>query len=69
MKSLGPLLLTLLLLSGCAGINDALVRQWFRDPGLSHKVKDQILEGLEIRKSKAPSELPSIPAPAFLDQG
>ena len=60
--------LALLLLSGCETLNDTLVRQWFKDSGLSHKVKDQIREGLERRKS-APVNIPARPAPAFLDQG
>jgi len=62
------LLAALLLLSGCETLNDALVRQWFKDSGLSHKVKDQIWEGLERRES-APVQRPATPAPAFLDQG
>jgi hypothetical protein len=69
-KRLAPLLLALVLalLSGCEGLNDALVRQWFKDSGLSRKVNEQIREGLERRKAR-PKDIPRTPAPDFLDQG
>ena len=63
------LLLAPLLLSGCAALNDALVRRWYGDRGLSDRVNSQIREGLEKRMSAPERVLPKRPAPAFLDQG
>jgi len=64
-----PLLLALLLLSGCGALNDTLVRMWFEDRGLSRRLSSQIREGLERRKSAPPAEVPKRPAPSFMDQG
>lgn len=69
MKRLGPLLVTLMLLPGCEALNDALVRQSFKDSGLSSGVYYQIREGLEKRKLVPPAKAPPRPAPAFQDQG
>lgn len=57
-----------LVLSGCAGLNDALVRAWFKDQQLGDRVGTQIREGLERRKA-APAPVRPLPAPEFLDQG
>jgi hypothetical protein len=65
----GLLSLALALLSGCETLNDAVVRQWFRDSGLSRRISNQIREGLEIREDAPPATLPAIPAPPFLDEG
>jgi hypothetical protein len=64
-----PVLLALVLLSGCEALNDTLVRQWFKDQGLSHRVNDQIREGLERRRGAPPANVPIRPASPFLDQG
>ena len=69
MKRLKMSLLALVLLSGCDTLNDAVVRQLFRDPGLSRKVNYQIREGLEKRKAAPQPNVPLRPAPDFLDQG
>ena len=62
-------LLTLLLLSGCESLNDAVVRRWFEDPALSRRVGHQIKDGLERREATPAARPPAVPAPAFLDQG
>jgi hypothetical protein len=62
-------LLAFLLLSGCETLNDTLVRQRFKERGLSDRVNDQIREGLERREAAPPAKVPARPAPAFLDQG
>ena len=69
MKRQAPLLLTLLLLSGCGALNDSLVRIWFQDLELGSRVNSQIREGLKRRMSAPATELPKRPAPVFLDQG
>ena len=58
-----------LLLSGCETLNEVLVRQMFKDHGVSRRVSDQIREGLEIRMNLPPADAPATPAPPFLDQG
>jgi hypothetical protein len=63
------LLLALALLSGCETINDAVVRQWHKDAGLSRRVEHQIKEGLERRETKPPPTGPTMPAPEFMDEG
>ena len=68
MRRFRPLLLGFVLLSGCETLNDTLVRQWFRDPALSHRMNYQIREGLE-RRDAAPEQVPKLPAPGHLDQG
>jgi hypothetical protein len=68
-KSVLTSVAALLLLSGCAAINDAVVRHWLMEPGLSGRVNSQIREGLERRKSSPPARGPGFPAPEFLDQG
>lgn len=62
------LLLALLLLPGCETLNDLIVRQMLKEPGVSGKVRDQIREGLEKRE-KAPTVRPQQPPPPFMDQG
>jgi hypothetical protein len=64
-----PLLLAPLLLSGCAALNDSLVRSWYGDRDLGDRVNSQIREGIERRMSAPEQVLPKRPAPAFLDQG
>jgi len=56
-------------LTGCASLNDAVVRGWFTDRELSGRVHDQIRRGLEQREKVPVSPQPSRPSPAFLDQG
>jgi len=68
-RRLGPLLLALALLGGCETINEALVRQLHKEPGLSGRVSRQIREGLEKRTTAAPGRAPKRQAPAFMDQG
>ena len=63
------LLLALVLLSGCEGLNAALVRQMHKSPGLSRRVSHQILEGLERRKAVPPEREQKRAAPAFMDLG
>ena len=67
MRLAGVGVLALLLLSGCASVNDMLVRQMFKDWGVSRSIRGQIWEGLE-RREAAPS-FPKKPAPPFMDQG
>ena len=62
-------LLAPLLLTGCASLNDTLVRIWFKDRDLSNRVNLQIREGLQRRMSQPEKLLPKKLAPAFLDQG
>ena len=69
MTCIRPLLLALVVLSGCESLNEAVVRQLFRDPGLSRRMNYQIREGLERRKTLPPADIPHKPAPTFLDQG
>lgn len=69
MKGPAPLLLTLLLLSGCEALNDSLVRIWFQDLELGSRVNSQIREGLKRRMSAPAQDLPKRPTPVFLDQG
>lgn len=57
------------LLAGCETLNEALVRQMFKDHGVSRRVSDQIREGLERRIHRPPADAPATPAPPFLDQG
>ena len=64
-----PLLLALVFFSGCESLNEAVVRQMFRDPGLSRRMNYQIREGLEKRNKLPPGDIPNKPAPIFLDQG
>jgi hypothetical protein len=68
-RPFGGLLLALLLLSGCETVNDTLVRQWFKDSGLSRRLNYRIREGLERREAAPPADVPRRPAPDFLDQG
>ena len=63
------LLLALVLLSGCETLNATLVRQRFKDRGLSHRVAEQIKEGLEKRQRAPAANTPTTPAPGFMDQG
>jgi len=63
------LLLALALLPGCETLNDAVVRHYFKDPGLSRRTSHQIREGLERREQAPPAKGPGTPAPAFLDIG
>lgn len=60
--------LGVLLLTGCAELNDSLVRAWFMDRKLGNRVGTQIREGLEKRE-QAPVPVQPRPAPEFLDQG
>ena len=69
MRRLGLLIPALALLSGCEGLNETLVRQLFRDSGLSNRVYYQIREGLERREAAPPARLPQNPAGDFPDQG
>lgn len=69
MKGWPTLLLTVLVLSGCESLNDSVVRVWFQDRALGHRVHDQIREGLQRRLSAPPAPLPKTTVPAFLDQG
>lgn len=69
MRRLTLLLTALLLFSGCQALNDALVRQWLGDAGLSRRVHDQIREGMQRREKTPVPYLPAQPAPAFLDEG
>ena len=69
MKCFASSLLALVLLSGCEAVNEVLVRQLFKDSGLSRKVNYQIREGLEKRKGAPPANGHKGPAPAFMDQG
>lgn len=62
-----PLLLALLL-PGCGTLNETMVRQMYKDHGISRKTRNQIRQGLEQREQQ-PQEVPKQPAPAFLDQG
>lgn len=62
------LLLCVMLLSGCEALNEAVVRQMFKDRGVSRKLNIQILEGLEKRNKEAPAQ-PALRPPPFLDQG
>lgn len=62
-------MLGLLFLSGCETLNETLVRQMFKDHGVSRRVSDQIRDGLERRKRVPPADMPKKPAPFFLDQG
>jgi hypothetical protein len=57
------------LLSGCESVNDALVRRWLMEPGLSRRVNSQIREGLERRNAAPSGRAPRTPAPEFLDEG
>jgi hypothetical protein len=68
-KSFSLLLLPLLLLSGCQTVNDAFVRRWLMEPGLSRRLNSQIREGLQRRNAAAPARIPGRPAPEFIDQG
>ena len=68
MKRYGVLLLALVSLAGCESLNEIVVRQLFKDHGLSREVSDQIREGLE-RRDKQPAEIRKLPAPDFMDQG
>lgn len=63
------LLLALLSLPGCETLNDLIVRQMLKEPGVSGKVRDQIREGLEKREKAPPTERPQQPPPPFMDQG
>ena len=63
------LLSAILLLGGCAALNDSLVRMWFQDQGLSDRINTQIREGLERRRSAPEQNVPRQPAPVFIDQG
>jgi hypothetical protein len=63
------LLSAILLLGGCAALNDTLVRMWFQDQGLSDRINTQIREGLERRMSAPEQTVPRQPAPVFIDQG
>lgn len=69
MKGQGALLLALLLLSGCAGLNDALVRSWLQDRELGNRINSQIREGLKRRMTAPAPVSPGRPAPPFLDRG
>ncbi|GFO70582.1 hypothetical protein GMLC_41610 [Geomonas limicola] len=60
--------LTVLLLTGCAELNDSLVRAWFMDHQLGNRVGTQIREGLKKRE-QAPVPVQPRPAPDFLDEG
>jgi len=60
--------LAALLFSGCAELNDSLVRTWFMDRQLGNRVGTQIREGLEKRE-RAPVPTTPRPAPEFLDEG
>jgi hypothetical protein len=62
------LLLALPLLSGCQTINEALVRQIHKEPGLSRRMNTQIREGLEKRKAAPPGSIPRRTAPGNMDQ-
>ena len=68
MRRLGTLLLALLLLAGCEGVNATLVRQMHKDWGVSRRIYHQIREGLEKREG-APGKVQKRPAPPSLDQG
>ena len=68
MRLAGLGVLAALLLSGCASINDMLVRQKFKDWGVSRSVKQQIREGLERRREVVPAG-PTELAPPFMDLG
>lgn len=68
MRLAGLGVLAALLLSGCASINDALVRQMFKDWGTSRSVRQQIMEGLE-RRREVPPPGPKELAPPFMDMG
>ena len=63
------LILLLLFLSGCETLNDALVRQMMKEPGLSGSVLNRIREGLEKREGAPAAAEPRRYAPAFMDQG
>jgi hypothetical protein len=67
-RSLLALLLALPLLSGCETINEALVRQIHKEPGLSRRMNNQIREGLERRKAAPPGTVPRRTAPGNMDQ-
>ena len=62
------LLLALPFLSGCETINEALVRQIHKEPGLSRRMHNQIREGLERRKAAPPGSIPKRTAPGNMDQ-
>lgn len=62
------LLLALPLLSGCETINEALVRQIHKEPGLSRRINNQIREGLERKKAAPPGSIPKRTAPGNMDQ-
>lgn len=61
-------LLAALFITGCAELNDTLVRTWFMDRKLGNRVGTQIREGLEKRE-QTPVPVQPRPAPEFLDQG
>lgn len=68
MRLFGLGMVVLLLLPGCASINDMLVRQMFKDWGVSRSISQQIKEGLE-RRREVPPPGPKELAPPFMDMG
>lgn len=69
MRRFNFLLIAMALLSGCEPLNDALVRQWHKDSGLGRRVRNQINEGLDRRRTAPPKVGPAFPAPPSLNQG
>ncbi|GFO57024.1 hypothetical protein GMSM_40310 [Geomonas sp. Red276] len=62
-------LATLLAVTGCESINDAVVRSWLMDSGLGNRVSKQIKEGLKKKEAAPPVTGPRFPAPQGMDQG
>ncbi|HJV37084.1 hypothetical protein [Geomonas sp.] len=69
MRRLRLLLPLLALLAGCESLNDAIVRNWHMDTGISRRTNRQIKEGLERREGTPPVTAPATTAPPFLDEG
>jgi hypothetical protein len=57
------------LLCACQTVNDAVVRRWHMDSGLSRRAKHQIEEGLKKREMRPPRTGREMLAPEFIDEG
>ncbi|HJV66015.1 MAG TPA: hypothetical protein VJ550_09790 [Geomonas sp.] len=69
MRRLKLFLPALALLAGCESLNNAIVRSWHMDSGISRQTNRQIRKGLERRETAPPVTAPAATAPPFLDEG